>query len=89
MAESTINKGFLETSGTSFAGLKIAKIGAELHYIYNVALTHTKIFNVFDGVHPPLTTLGDPYSPFVEIFHFLFFIFSIFVLAFVILCRFV
>ena len=73
--ESTINKGFLATLGTSFAGLKIAKIGAELHYIYNVALTHTKIFNVFDGVHPPLTTLGDPYSPFVEIFYFLFFYF--------------
>ena len=78
MPESTIFRAFLATSGTSFAGLKIAKIGAELHYIYNVALTHTKIFYVFGGVHPPLTTLGDPYSPFVEIFHFLFFIFSIF-----------
>lgn len=68
----------MATSGTSFAGLKIAKNRAESHYIYNVALPHTKIFVVFDEVHPPLTTLGDPYSPFAEIFRFLFFIFFIF-----------
>lgn len=69
----------MATSGTSFAGLKIAQNRAESHYIYNVALPHAKIINVFDGVHPPLTTLGDPYSPFAEIFRFLFFIFLFFV----------
>ncbi len=46
------------------------------HYIYNV--TFRIVFcGLFGRGTPPFNTIGYPYSRLAEIFHFLFFIFSI------------